>query len=188
MNTVKSVTPIILKITPAAGKNYTIEQLWELAKQAQTPAEFQVTKALENSDGSVSAIDNVSDKSAPMSVILNGAIYRNSRGTVSLFMGHTCGAVTIPGKPIRVSTLDDKGQLTGNKEADATGFTGDTTFVTLVWDEGSQSGEIRRYVNASYDVKLGTMGKIFPIDDPDNDTTPVPTNCHKPVDEDTINA
>ncbi len=183
-----ATTPIILKVSAPNNTRYETKQLWDMARDADSPIKLIVNKAVQNPDGSMAPIENVSDKSVEIEMILNGAIARNTRGTVALFMGHTCDPATLPGKDIRVTILDDKGQPTSSKEADDVGFTGDTTYAMFIWDEGSQSGEIRRYVNSKFDVKLGTMAKVFPIDDMSTDITPVPTGCRKPVSEDDINA
>lgn len=184
----KGTSPIILRVAAAGGANYSISQLWDLAKDADTPVKLAITKALQNSDGSVSAIENVSDKETVVEVVLNAAIARNNRGTVAMFMGHTNDPATLPGKALRLTLLDANGVPTNNKDSDNVGFSGPTTFVSFVWDEGSQTGEIRRYVNSAYDVSLGTMSGVFPIDDVSDDTTPVPVVCRKPVSEDDINA
>lgn len=189
MNTItKGTSPIILKVVPVAGTTYKINQLWDLARDAEDPIKLAVSKVLQKDDGSVAAIENVSDKTVEIEAILNGAIARNNRGTVAIFLAHTCDPAKLPGKDTRVAILDDKGQPTGAKEVDDVGFNGDSTFIQFIWDEGSQTGEIRRYVNSKFDVAMGTMSKVFPIDDMSTDCTPVPTGCRRPVSEDDINA
>lgn len=182
MNTVKKGTsPIILRVAPDKNSPYKIEDLWAKSlPSCHDRIKLMVYKAYEAPNGVTVFIDNVSDKGTEIELEINGAAARNSRGTAAMFMGHICGAVNLPGKPIRVS-------LPSSKEDDTIGFTEPTTFISFVWEEGSQTGEIRRYINSAYDVNLGTMHAGFPIDDPGDDRTPVPSGCIKPVQEDDIN-
>lgn len=188
-NVKKALSPIILKITaPDPDKRISVKELFDAAADGKKLIEFQVTKAVQDADGFMSPIDGVSNEApVKIEVVLNGAEYRNSRGTVGLFKGYTTEAVTLPGRrSIRVTTLDDNGKESGKDDDDT--CLGAMTFVQLAFDEGSQSGEIRRYANSEFDVKLGSMTKTFPIDDPDDTTTPLPMVCRNPVREDDINA
>lgn len=183
----KGQSPIIIRVG-SADKNtkLTVEELWaKSAPKCHDHVQLKLFKAYEDpQSGATTFIDDISDKETEIEMEINGAIARNSRGTVAMFLGHICGPVTLPGKDIRISEMSDPNK----KDDDKVGFSEATTFVQFIWDEGSQTGEIRRYINSAFDVRLGTMHAGFPIDNPEDDRTPVPAGCIKPVKEDDINA
>lgn len=183
----KAATPLVFRITPPQNITYATIDLKQKAVEELDSIKLNVSKALQNADGSISPITGISDQLTEIEVILNGMCSRNNRGTVAQFMGWTCGAVTLPGLPTKLTVFDDNGQPLPDKKDDAAGFNEDTVYVEFVWDEGSQTGELRRYSNSQYDVRPGTMTKVFPVDSYGDDKSPVPTGCHAPVDESSIN-
>lgn len=185
-------TPVIIQLAPPAGEHYKISELFDKARDMSAPVKFVLTKALEDAHGRIVPIKDVSDQSVEAELILNGAINRNGFGTVAIFAGYTCAPVTLPGRSLRLSLLDDDGKDTGVKQDDNVVLSGDSTYVSLIFDEASQSGWLTRISNATYDiVELGSMLGVMTIDDriPQRDVilTRPPILCLAEVDENGIN-